>query len=658
MLQKENPVELYDNAVVATGENSKGNGFTKIYSVKARPKKCIGFDGYAEQVFDSLLKRNGSTLVTGQRGVGKTALVQHVQHMIDEKLCPSKFYNVEIRKADLLTLSKNIKSLAEYEERLDGLFGEMLANGKTIAYIDNLYQFTVDNHVNVTASLFIESYIKRGLTFIACCSDEDLKNMDSKYLLLRHFTEVKIKEPGTDETAKILEAGKDEFFEKYRVEIDSGICEKVTGLCEKYIKGSLFRMPKKAYNALEHIATHHINKFYGLDGKTKKKIEKLQKANKEIDDILMSDEPDYGRLVELEVQCDELNQSIELDKKVALPAKIDDSCVYDVISNLAKVPVAKLTESDTEKLRNMEDALQKVVIGQNETISKVCKTIKRNRLGIRKSNHTIGNFMFVGPTGVGKTMLAKELTKYMFGNYESIIRLDMSEYIDEISVNKLIGAPPGYVGYGDGGVLCNAIKKNPYSVVLFDEIEKAHPSVFNTLLQLLDEGHITDSNGNKISAMNCIVVMTSNIGVKEAGCSRLVGFAANQEDEENKKAENTRSIIDKTIKRDFSPEFINRLDGICYFNDLKKETINKIFDNEMAEVCKELKKIGHTISVSKSAKKYIVEKSEKEHMGARPLIRIIQQEVVDEITDMIINGDETEKINVTYDKKNNKLKLG
>lgn len=657
MLQKENPVELYDNAVASTNGKENKESFVNVYSTKVIPKECVGFNEYTEQVFDSLLKRNGSTLITGQRGVGKSALVQHVQYLINEKNCSSKFYGVEFRKVDLLHLSQNIKSLAEYEERMDGLFRGMMSKGNVVAYIDNLYQFTVDNHVNVTTSLFVENYIKKGLTFIACCSDEDLKGMDSKYLLLRHFTEVKIKEPSSEETVKILMANKDAFFEKYRVDISDDICEKVSALSEKYIKSSLFKMPKKAVNALEHIAAHHINKFYGVDDKTKKKLDKLAELNKEIDEILVSDSPNYGRLIELEGMCDELNQSISLDKKVALPTKIEDGCVYDVISNLAKVPVAKLTESDNERLKNMESSLKSIVIGQDETIAKICKTIKRNRLGLRKNNHTIGNFMFVGPTGVGKTMLAKELTKYMFGNYESIIRLDMSEYIDEISVNKLIGAPPGYVGYGDGGVLCNAIKKNPYSVVLFDEIEKAHPSVFNTLLQLLDEGHITDSNGNKISAMNCVIIMTSNIGVKEASNSRLVGFSTNQEDEENKKTENTRNIIDKTIKRDFSPEFINRLDSICYFNDLKRETINKIFDNEIKEVCNDLKKIGHTINVTPSAKKYIVEKSEKEHMGARPLIRIIQQEIVDEITDMIINGDKRENISVSYDKKNNKIKL-
>lgn len=656
MLQKENPVELYGDAVADDGTTAGKEGYIGVYSYRVAPKRCVGFDGYAGQVFDSLLKMNGSTLVTGQRGVGKTALVRHVQQMINDKMCPSKFYGVEFRRVDLLTLSQNIKSLAEFEERIDGLFGAMLSKGNVIPFMDNIYQFTVDNHVNPTTSLFVENYIRRGLTFIACCSDEDLKNMDGKYSMLRHFTDVKIKEPGVDETARILEACEDEFRERYRVDVTREISEKVAALSDKYIKNSMFRMPKKAVNALEHIAAHHINSFYGVDDKTRRKVERLVEVNKEIDRILSGDAPDYARLLELDSECESLSCSISLDKKAALPPAIGEDSIYSVISDLAKVPVAKLTESDTEKLRNMEEALGKVVIGQAETISKICKTIKRNRLGLRKNNHTVGNFMFVGPTGVGKTMLAKELTRYMFGNYESIIRLDMSEYIDEISVNKLIGAPPGYVGYGEGGVLCNAIKKNPYSVILFDEMEKAHPSVFNTLLQLLDEGHITDSSGNKISAMNCVVIMTSNIGVREAGNSRALGYAT-RADEAARNSANTKGIIDRAIKRDFSPEFINRLDSICYFNDLDTGTISRIFDNEMAEVCSELGKIGHEVSVTKAAKKYIVEKSEKEHMGARPLVRIIQQEVVDEITDIIINGNCGKKITVGYDNRNNRIKF-
>lgn len=657
MFQEGKPVELYNKETIQVNVKSEDGMFLNYYTSKVKPKNCIGFEKYECQVFDSLLKTNGATLVTGQRGVGKTALVMHIQNQIKTKNCSSKFYGIDFYKLDLCHLTNGIRTLSDYEDRLCNVFNDMLKNGKAIAYIDNLYQFVIDNHVNSSTSLYLETYIKKGLSIIACCSSDDLKHLDQKYPLMRYFTEIKMMEPSLEQTEEILMSNASDLYEKYRIKIEKKDVEKIVTLSDKYIKDSLFKMPKKAVNALEHIATHHINQFYGIDKKTKDKLDKLKKVEDEIDDILLSNTPDYGKLIELENQCDEINQSITVDKQIALTPSISDDSIYEVISNMAKVPVAKLTESDTEKLRTMQKKLSSIVIGQDETISKLCKTITRNRLGIRKKNHTIGNFMFVGPTGVGKTMLAKEVTKYMFGNYDAMVRLDMSEYIDEISVNKLIGAPPGYVGYGEGGTLCNAIKKNPYSVILFDEIEKAHPSVFNTLLQLLDEGHISDANGNKISAMNCIVIMTSNIGVKEANNSHLIGFNPSKEVEDTKKSENIKSIIDKAIKNNFAPEFINRLDSICYFNDLKRETINKIFDKELKEVQDELKKIGHNVVVKPSAKKYIVEKSEKEHMGARPLIRIIQQEIVDEVTDMIVNGISKETLSVTYDKKANKLKI-
>lgn len=657
MFQEGKPVEIYNKETIRVDGKTKDGMFLNYYTNKVKPKNCIGFEKYEYQVFDGLLKANGAVLITGQKGVGKTALVKHIQHLVQTKNCSSKFYNTELHTLNFCRLTNGIKTLNDFEDRLCGVFDDIQKNKKVIAVIDNFYQFVVDNHVNSTIPMYLESYINKGVGIIACCSSDDMKNLEQKYSLMKYFNEIKILEPSLEETEKILLHNTSDIYEKYRVSFKKEEIEKIVGLSDKYIKNSLFKMPQKAMNALEQVATHHINNFYGVDKKTKEKLNKLSNYEKEIDEILLSKTPNYARLIELETLCDETNQGIIIEKQNVLPESIQDETIYEVISDMANVPIAKLTEKDTEKLRTMQKKLSGIVIGQDETIAKLCKTITRNRLGIRKKNHTVGNFMFVGPTGVGKTMLAKEITKYMFGNYDAMVRLDMSEYIDEISVNKLIGAPPGYVGYGEGGALCNAIKKNPYSVILFDEIEKAHPSVFNTLLQLLDEGHITDANGNRISAMNCIIIMTSNIGVKEANNSHLVGFNPSKEIEDTKKQDNIKSIIDKAIKNDFAPEFINRLDSICYFNDLKRETINKIFDKELKEVQDELKKIGHNVVVKPSAKKYIVEKSEKEHMGARPLIRIIQQEIVDEVTDMIVNGITKETLSVSYDKKANKLKI-
>ena len=657
MLQKGTTVKLYEDGVVAKPDDG-GNDYIKAYCSEVKPRGAVGFEKQSEQLFDCILKDNGCALVTGANGVGKSALVRNIQKLICDMKCPTRFFGVKIYEINMLRLISGIKSISDYEDRLGGILGGLLADGKSIAYIDNIYQFTMDNNINAMTSLHLESYIGRGLPLIACCSSDDLKNLDSKYHLMRHFTEVCLKEPSLDDTKAILMHNADMFYDKYKVVIDEGIVDKVVMLSDKYIKNSRFKMPMKAMESMEQVAAHHLNTVYGSEGKVCKKIERLREIEAETRSIMDSDCPDYGRVVELDEEHSRVSAAMELDRKLGHDHRIDDSCVYSVISDLARVPVAKLTESDTAKLKNMYRTLTGIVIGQDETVDKLCKTIKRNRLGLRKKNHTIGNFMFVGQTGVGKTMLAKELTRYMFGNYDAMIRLDMSEYIDEISVNKLIGAPPGYVGYGEGGVLCNAIKKNPYAVILFDEIEKAHPSVFNTLLQLLDEGHITDANGNKVSAMNCVVIMTSNIGLREANSfANTIGFSPSEEAKERSNVENQREIIDSSIRKRFAPEFINRMDSICYFNNLGRDTIEKIFDNEIAEVCTELKKIGHTLKVRKDAKRYIVDKSEKEKMGARPLIRIIQQEITDEMTDLIINGGLGETITVGYDRKNGKLKF-
>lgn len=654
-LQNGYPVRAYDN-VESEKEGESKKYVVNYYCDRVEPLRGLYFDDYAKDAFAALSKKVGCVLIVGDRGVGKTALVRHMQYMSDEGLCSAKFYDFDFCEISLLRLAGGIKSIAEYEERLCGVFGEMLKDGKKVAYIDNLYQFVTDNNINAMTSLYIEEYIKKGLKFVCCCNSDDLKGVEGKYFLLRHFNQIIVKEPSLDETKNILLSKSDAMYDMYGVKITEDVSEKVVSLSDKYIKGGMCRMPAKAVNALEYVAACHINEFFGMDQKTEKKLLEIKKCETEVDAELCKSEPNYAMCADLLDKIDYNKNSIRLCKNRVVEPCIPDELVYMAISSLANVPIAKLTEGDMEKLKNMSSEISKYVIGQDETVEKICKTIKRNRIGIRKKNHTMGNFLFVGTTGVGKTMLAKELTRYMFGNYDSMIRFDMSEYIDEISVNKLIGAPPGYVGYSEGGALCNAIRKNPYSVVLFDEIEKAHPSVFNALLQLLDEGHITDSMGNRISAMNCIVVMTSNIGVKEAkNFANSVGFVASVEKENEKKEQNQKSIIDASIKNKFSPEFINRLDGICHFNDLGVDVIGKIFDKEIEEVSAELKKIGYKILVKKAAKEYVVQKSEKEKMGARPLIRIIQQEIVDEITDRIIGGTIGEKIVVNYDRKNEGL---
>ncbi len=667
MLPQEERIPVYTNN---KNDNSKTESIKAEFCTKIIPEKAVGMDDYARRMFDSLAINNHGVFITGGKGVGKTALVKHFQYLMSNYKCPSSFYGGEIYEMDMFALSSQIKSLAEYEDRIMRMFSSIYNNTskdkQMFLFIDNISTFISRNNINIMSAMYLENAIKlSGIHVICCCNMTDRKQLEGEYDLFRHFTEIRIKEASIDEAKEILNYKTDEICKKFNVTISKDIADRIVTLSDKYIKNE-FLMPKKAMNVFEYVAAKHVNDMRMPGNDVSQKIESAVGLRETLNEMAKSLNTNSGSIKDIIGKYNELVETETLirDNPVYITQgdlAITDNDVYTVISDLAGVPVAKLTENDTSKLKNMETTIEAKVIGQDETITKVCKTIKRNRLGLRKKNHTIGNFLFLGSTGVGKTFLAKKISEYMFGSEESMTRLDMSEYTDEISVNKLIGAPPGYVGYGEGGVLCNAIKNNPYSVILFDEIEKAHPTIYNTILQLMDEGRITDANGNKISATNNIVIMTSNIGVKEAqNASNVVGFSANKDVKDKKDSDNRKDIINKSMKKLFSPEFLNRIDGVCHFNDLTADNLSLIFDNEIKEVADSVSELGYILDISEDVKQWIVKKSETEKLGARPLIRFIQQDIVDEVTELIINEEvgDSKTIQVEYDKKNDKLKFG
>lgn len=652
-LLEKNPLNIYNNLTYTSDCDME-------YCKCVEPEAGLFFEKYTDRVFDALSVENHSVLITGGHGTGKTTLVKHIQYLINNYKCPKQFYNSDICELDQLKLSYGIKSISEYEERLSAVFSYISKNAKNdkrvILFIDDFYNFMFDNSINSMMSLQFEYAIKSNISIICCSGVIDKKQFDSKYDLIRHFTEIKIKEPSIDDVKKILNSKTDYFAYMYHTKITEEQTNKLTMLCDKYVKND-FCMPLKAIRILENAVVHHMNLVRKPDDITNKKINELVTLNTNLKKSI-HDAKTNGDLLKLLNANNEVKEcstyikdSINVIKHEDMFLTDDD--IYSAVSEVAGVPVVKLTESDTSKLKNMIPELMSVVIGQEGAISKVCKTVKRNRLGLRKKNHTIGNFLFIGSTGVGKTFLAKKLAEYMFGSEDSMTRLDMSEYADEISVNKLIGAPPGYVGYGEGGILCNAIKNNPYSVILFDEIEKANPAIFNTIIQLMDEGRITDSNGQQISATNTVIILTSNIGVKEAiNSGSPIGFTLNDTDFEKKETTIKKSIIQNSMKRLFSPEFLNRIDSICYFNELSADNMYHIFDNEIKEVYDSLSELGYTLKISNKVKQFIIDKSIKEKMGARALIRNIQQDLVDEMTEMIINEEVSKIINVSLNKKN------
>lgn len=667
-LPKEKTINVYDNLsknTTTTRENNASKAVT--FCDKTVSAKALFFDKYASRAFD-ILKSSSSLLITGGKGVGKTTLVNHLQFLIDTYNCPKSFYDSKIYMLSQIALGYGVRFTAEYEEHLVIMINDMvnlLSKGENpILFIDNLPEL-ICNNINVNTHMYIEQAINAGISVIACCDTNDMKLLESKYDLIRHFTEIQIKEPTMDETKEIVKNEAFALSQMYRIDVSHDLCEKTVSLSDKYIKNK-FCMPQKAIRVLEIALGKRANALSLPNEDTKNKIKKIPELQNEIQTIIKnSKNPDcktsLSNLLSKNNELNDLKQFIKTDVNFikASDAILTDDDIYAVVSDLAGVPVTKLSESDTSKLKEMVPTLMSKVIGQDEAINKVCKTVKRNRLGLRKKNHTIGNFMFIGSTGVGKTFLAKKLAEYMFGSKDTIIRLDMSEYTDEISVNKLIGAPPGYVGYGEGGVLCNAIKSNPYSVILFDEIEKAHPTIYNTILQLMDEGRITDSNGNRISATNTIIILTSNIGVKEAvNAAQSVGFSASKEDSDRKNSENKKNTIVKAMNKLFAPEFLGRLDAVCYFNDLNNDNMSKIFDNEFSEVLESVKELGYELEVSADVKKFIVEKSEKEKLGARALIKNIQQDIVDEMTELIIESEkQNSKVSVMLDKSKENIKI-
>lgn len=634
---------------------------------KVEGVESLFFEDYARRVFDALLIPQNNVIVTGANGVGKTSLVKHIQYLADTYKSPMPFYNMKIWELIQLRLTDGIQKVSDYEDRLNGVFEYIMDNTeKRVLFIDNIASIINDNVVNLMIWQHIERAIKYGVKVICCCNNNELKSIENKYDLLRHFTRINVKPQSIENTKEILHKKIAHYNQYFRTVMDEQTTDKIVALSDKYVKNG-FQMPKKAVLVMEHIYARHANRVHTPDAHIAKRASQLEDKKKEIKDAVNHNDGSIKdsmlRILKLNEEVSDLECSINDLSSMAFKSQTDnvitDEDVFSAISDMAGVPVAKLTESDMARMKNMESDISKKVIGQDEAVSMVCKTVKRNRLGIRKKNHTVGNFIFLGSTGVGKTFLAKKLSEYLFGSEDSMVRLDMSEYSDEISVNKLIGAPPGYVGYGEGGVLCNAIKNNPYSVILFDEIEKAHPSIFNTILQLLDEGYITDANGVKHSAVNTIIILTSNAGVKEAkNAGGVIGFASEKDDLERRNEENRKKIIEKTVNKIFSPEFLNRIDSICYFNELGESELEKIFNNEIDEVRQSLSDLGYSLSISGEAKSFIVKKSAEEKMGARALIRAIQHDISDEITDLIINdGEGKNKVSVGVDKKNNKLKF-
>ena len=606
-------------------------------------------------------KKKNNAVIVGDAGVGKSALVEKLALMIHKGDCPTNLLDKRIMSLDLTSLVAGTKYRGQFEERIKAILNELVEAPNVIVFIDELH--TMVGAGNASGSMDAANILKPALARgeIQCIGattfDEFKKHIEKDSALVRRFQKIILKEPTELETVEILKNLTSSYQDFHKVTYEEGVIEIIVRLAGRYITERQF--PDKAIDVLDELGSEKristripesIEKLkLQIDEIKEKKIQVVKSQNYEQAAKLRDEE----KKVVTKLEEEKIKWS-EKQKDNKIPITIDN--VYEIISQMTGVPISKLDAKETQKLLQLEDLLCEKVIGQPEAISTISRSIRRNRVGIKDANKPIGSFIFLGSTGVGKTYLAKTLAQYLFGDEDKIIRVDMSEYMDRHNVSKLIGSPPGFVGYDEGGQLTEKVKNNPFSVILFDEIEKAHKDVFNILLQILDEGHLTDSFGRKVNFTNCLIIMTSNIGAKKVSeFGGGVGFSTSSS--EVQKYEVRKTMIQKALKQHFNPEFLNRIDDIILFNSLNEETLKKIIDLEISRLSNRLKDKGYKVNFDKTVTNRVFELNSQEEYGARPVKRIIQNLCEDFLSEEILKGNilEGKLVNLKY--KDEKLTI-
>lgn len=606
----------------------------------------IGRDKEIQRVIQILNRRSkNNPCLIGEPGVGKTAIAQGLAIKIANQNIPAKLLNKEVYLLDMTAVIAGTQFRGQFESRMKGIIDECKEYGNIILVIDEIHNIigAGDGEHSMNAANILKPSLSNGeIQLIGTTTlKEYRKYIEKDSALERRFQQVLVEEPNVDDSIKILEGIKKYYEEYHKVKISTDVIRQTVEMSEKYIHDRF--LPDKAIDILDE-ACSRIN----LENKDlfklevlSKELEKVQAEKVELDQAETDEE--FQKLADLKTQECKLIEDIDKLKKKMKPRNLTLQDIATVIENWTKIPVKKITEAETQKLLNLETNLHKRIIGQEEAVSAVSRAIRRNRAGLQNEKRP-PSFIFVGPTGVGKTELAKSLAYEMFGSEDSIIRVDMSEYMESHSTAKLIGAPPGYVGYDEAGQLTEKVKRKPYSIILLDEIEKAHPDVFNILLQVLDDGKLTDSQGNTVSFANTIIIMTSNAGSNLNNNS--IGFGKQTVD---------KSKIEDSLKETFRPEFLNRVDEIIVFNSLNKEELLQIVDLMLADTVKALKHKDISFEISDSAKQFILDKGTNIKFGARPLRRAIQRYVEDEISDMILRSEVVDGQTIDVDLKNDKL---
>jgi len=645
-----------DDKMMSKKQKSTGDSTTPVLDNFSRDLNKLAEEGKLDPVIGrdreilriaqilSRRKKN-NPIIVGEPGCGKTAIVEGLAMKIVSGECPRNLLDKRLVNLDLTSVVAGTKYRGQFEERMKVIIEELQANPNIIVFIDEIHTLVGSGNSagSMDGSNIFKPALARGEVQVigATTLDEFRKNIEKDGALERRFQKVVVEPSTVVETIQILKNVRDKYESYHKVTYSDEVIETCVKLADRYITDREF--PDKAFDILDEVGARMQTEL-----KVPEVVEELKRKAAEIKQqkIDVVKKQNYEQAAQLRDKEKKVLDKLEDEKRKFEEQmskdkqKVSMEDVYDVVSNMTKIPVNKMSVDDTKALLNLDKHIVGTVIGQDAAVIKVAKSIKRNRLGIKDPNRPIGSFVFLGSTGVGKTHLAKQLAKEMFGSEDSLIRVDMSEYQEKHTVSKLVGAPPGYVGYEEGGLLTEKVKNKPYSVILFDEVEKAHKDVFTVLLQILDDGHVTDSLGRKINFKNTLIILTSNLGVKKLqDFGTGIGFGTNSYSNEEAK----KDILMKEMKNFFSPEFINRIDDTIVFNSLSQDDIKKITDIELKKLMKRLEEMKYKITYDESLVDYISKIGYDELYGARPMKRAIQDKVEDllseeVLTDKIVEG--------------------
>ena len=625
--------------------NQFGNDLTKA-AEEGKLDPVIGRKEETERVIQILSRRTkNNPCLIGEPGVGKTAVVEGLAEKIIAGDVPEILKNKRVVTIDISSMVAGAKYRGDFEERIKKCLNEVKKAGDVILFIDEIHVIVGAGAAEgaIDAANILKPLLARGEIQVigATTLNEYRKYIEKDSALERRFQPITVNEPSIEDTVLILKGLRDKYEAHHNVKITDEAIQAAAELSSRYINDRF--LPDKAIDLIDEASSRVRLKTYTMPDSMKMMEEQLQTVSKEKEDAIKVQ--DFEKAAKLRDKEHEIKEKLEKenkkwnDKNTKEVKNITAEDIAEVISSSTGIPANKINQTENEKLRNLEALLHERVIGQNEAVEAVSKAIKRGRVGLKDPKRPIGSFLFLGPTGVGKTELSKALAQSLFGDENAMIRIDMSEYMEPHSVSKLIGSPPGYVGFDEGGQLTEKIRRKPYSVILFDEVEKAHPDVMNMLLQILEDGRLTDSQGRTVNFKNTVVIMTSNIGARLITEKKSLGFAANEIEENNKEYEDIKKGVMGELKKTFRPEFINRIDEIIVFHKLTQTEIGQIIDIMLKEVVSRMETQGIKLEIDKTAKELIAKQGTDTTYGARPLRRAIQNMLEDNLAQAILDGE-------------------